>query len=157
MSPFLAQSSPNPWHFLSPEHYQGVFCYVSEITLGKHPGIWTRCQWSPPLVTGWKLAVPPLISREDRRAWGWINCQWQWLPPLWPCDEPSIKPTKYSSFAAFFFRELPRWETRMLCHYDEPRVPQGEHLLELHWGPGPMYLSSSGCWFTSLICFLINR
>lgn len=32
--PFLAQSSPNPWHFLSDESNEGVSCHVNEVTLG---------------------------------------------------------------------------------------------------------------------------
>ena len=47
-SPFLAQSSSNPWHLLSYENNKGIFCYVTEGTFGKHLGMGTDGQENLP-------------------------------------------------------------------------------------------------------------
>lgn len=39
LSLFLAQSSENLCNFLSDESCKGVFCYINEVTFGKHLGL----------------------------------------------------------------------------------------------------------------------
>lgn len=34
---------PNPWNFLGVEGDKGVFCYVNEVTSGKHPRVGAGC------------------------------------------------------------------------------------------------------------------
>ena len=41
--PFLAQSSYNLWNFLSDESHEGIICYVTEMTFGKHLRMGTVC------------------------------------------------------------------------------------------------------------------
>ena len=48
LSPFLAQSSYNPWNFLKEESYQSVFYYVNEAAFGPHLRMRVGCLDSQP-------------------------------------------------------------------------------------------------------------
>ena len=58
--PFLAQSSSNPWNFLSEESHKGFFCYVNKVTFGLHLRMGS---WLPRRINNviklLELSVPP--------------------------------------------------------------------------------------------------
>ena len=60
LSPFLAQSSYNPWNFLKEESYQSVFYYVNEAAFGPHLRMGVGCLDNQPC----ELSVPPQGTPE---------------------------------------------------------------------------------------------
>lgn len=96
--PFLAQSSPNPWNFLSNESKRHVFCYVNEVGLEPTP---------TPMKDGGWLPGEPTIWSECWNSWSYSNLQGRErtrrlnrspmandLVKSWLCDEASIKTQK---------------------------------------------------------------
>ena len=49
---FLDYSSPKPWNFLSVKSDESVFCYINEVTFGKHPRVGLV------VIRGLELSVP---------------------------------------------------------------------------------------------------
>lgn len=56
-SPFLAQSSYNPWNFLSSESDEGVFCYVIEVT-GSTQGWGLAARKTNHVIRGLEISAP---------------------------------------------------------------------------------------------------
>ena len=86
---FLSQSSQSPWNFLSVESDKGIFCFINEVTFGKHLRMRAGLSQSP---CDWRVGIfnpHPLTSCGGRGPESIANGQR--FNQSWLCNEVSIK------------------------------------------------------------------
>lgn len=58
----LTHSPPTPWTFLSFQSDKVVFCFVNEVTFGRHLRVGTVCQWTQPCDEKVRTFSPTALS-----------------------------------------------------------------------------------------------
>ena len=85
LHPWCLTHSPEiHWKFLSVESDKNVFCYVNEVTFGKHLSLGAGYQWL--WLESWNFQSHRDL-REGKGPGGWI----QWFNQVCRCDEASVK------------------------------------------------------------------